>query len=210
MKYLMMITLLLAFLKPAAGQEAGNTTSFRREIPVWRGGEPDLFYQIAQQKARQLGIDTLQNGYDSLQIRVWYDPALRTARRLLVLKRTDAVWSATLYTMTVDWDGVAETVKTTTVKTLDPKQGWESFLGQLFALQILTLPNMRDIPGLQDGFTDGVNYNVEVATKDHYRFYGYHLPEYFQDRYVPAKNMVGILKLIDAAFGKLSWLDKRK
>lgn len=209
MKYLMMIALLV-FLKPCTGQEVESVTPFRREIPARRNGEPDLFYQLAQQKARQLGIDSLQNGYDSLQIRIWYDPALRTARKLLVLKKADATWSATLYTMTVDWDGVAETVKSKTVETLSPKQGWESFLGQLFSLQILTLPHMHDIPGLRDGFTDGYSYNVEVATKDHYRFYGYHLPEYFQDKYVQARNMVDILKLMDAAFGKLSWLDKKK
>jgi hypothetical protein len=71
----------------------------------------------------------------------------------------------------------------------------------LFALQITTLPHMSDIPGLRDGWTDGVSYNVEVATKDQYRFYGYHLPDKFQDKYWQAKNMVDILNLIGSEFG---------
>jgi hypothetical protein len=105
--------------------------------------------------------------------------------------------------MTVDWDAfnLTEKVKIQKAETLNPKNGWDSFLNKLFALQITTLPNKDNIPGLEDGWTDGISYNVELATKKQYRFYGYHLPDKFQYKYWQAKNMVDILKLVETEFG---------
>jgi hypothetical protein len=62
----------------------------------------------------------------------------------------------------------------------------------------MTLPNMDDIPGLQDGYRDGATYNIEVVTKKQYRFYGYHLPKEFADKSWQAKNMSGILGLVSS------------
>jgi hypothetical protein len=56
-------------------------------------------------------------------------------------------------------------------------------------------------PGLEDGWTDGISYKIEVATKRQYRFYGYHLPDKFQDKLWQAKNKVDILKLVETEFG---------
>lgn len=185
-----------------SAQTNNDSTGFTREIPTFSGGKPDLFYRLSQQKAKQLKLDSLENGYDSLQIRIWYDYSLVTYRSLLIIKQTNSVWSAKGYTMSVDWNWEKLTEKVTKKqeKTLNPKHGWDNFVKQLFALQITTLPNMKDIPGLKDGWTDGVTYNVEVATNKQYRFYGYHLPDKFQDKYWQAKNMVDILELIEVEF----------
>ena len=206
MKHLTTIILYATFFTSCLGQTNSDTTKFTKEIPTWRNGEPDLFYKLTQQKVKQLNIDSLQNGYDSLQIRIWYDYSLINLRKLLILKRTNSIWTATANSMTVEWNAfnLTETVKTQKIKTLTPKNGWNNFLSKIFGLQVQTLPNMNDIPGLSDGWTDGVSFNVEVATKKSYRFYGYHLPDKFQDKYWQAKNMVDILKLIETEFG-LDW-----
>lgn len=206
MKHLTTIILFTTFFISCSGQTNSDTKKFKQEIPTARNGEPDLFYKLTQQKVKQLHIDTLQSGYDSLQIRIWYDYSLINLRKILILKRTNSIWTATAFTLTVEWNAfnLTETVKTQKIKKLNPKNGWDNFLSKLFALQVQTLPNMDDIPGLSDGWTDGVSFNVEVATKKSYRFYGYHLPDKFQDKYWQAKNMVDILKLIETEFG-LDW-----
>ena len=178
-----------------------TTKPFKREIPTYQDGSGDLFYFVEKAKQKQLGLDSLENGFSNLQIRVWYDYSLVKQRDLVVITNKDTNWTATVYNLQVDWDGETETIISKQVKQVTPKSGWSDFLGKLFDLKILTLPNMNDIPGLDDGWTDGITYNVEIATKNQYRFYGYHLPDKFEDKYWQAKNMTNILKLFEQEFG---------
>jgi hypothetical protein len=197
MRYFNIVVLLVAFFVSCSGQTNSSTT-FKKEIPVWYNGELDPYYQSTQKNATLLKIDSLQDGFDSLQIRIWYDYALLSIGDLLIIKRSNAGWTAISYSLERDLDK-PDSIRRLTVEktdTLKPKNGWDSFLNRLFALQITTLPNMDSIPGLQDDWTDGVTYCVEIATKKQYRFYSYHLPDKFQDKYWQAKNMVDILKLI--------------
>jgi len=173
-----------------------------KEIPKYSDGKPELFYLLAQQKAKQLGLENIENGYNGTQIRFWYDYALVFERELLVLKKSGSKWSGTHYYMTVDWDyrALTETIKSHKKRELTPKSGWDNFRKKLFDLKIETLPNMISIPGLSLG-TDGITYNVEISSKDKYRFYGYHLPELHQNKAWQAKNMVEILRLFEKEFG---------
>jgi hypothetical protein len=65
---------------------------------------------------------------------------------------------------------------------------------------VLSLPNQDDIPNYGNG-TDGRTYNVEVATKNQYRFYGYWEPQEYQNKFWQAKNMADILKLFETELG---------
>lgn len=107
-----------------------------------------------------------------------------------------------MYKMIVEWDASKLTEKITakTREDINPKNGWNGFMNQLFALQIMTLPDMDNIPGLVDNWTDGISYHIEIATKNQYRFYSYHLPGKFQDEFWQAKKMVDILRLIESEF----------
>src|SRR6516225_598402 len=67
------------------GVSLGDTTKpFKKEIPRYPNGKFDIFYILSKTKQRQLGLDSLENGFDSLQVRVWYDFSLFTRRRLVV------------------------------------------------------------------------------------------------------------------------------
>lgn len=202
MRYFNIAILFIAFLISCSGQ-TNDSMVFKRDIPVWYNGELDPYYKSTQKKTMLLKIDTLQGGFDSLQIRIWYDYALLSIGDLLIIKRTNAAWTAISYSLNKVWDAPDSTsrLRGEKIDTLIPENGWDSFLERLFALQITTLPNMDSIPGLQDDWADGVTYCVEVATKKQYRFYSYHLPDKFQDKYWQAKNMVDVLKLVQAEFG---------
>jgi hypothetical protein len=202
MRFNATIILLTTFLT-TYGQVINDTAKFKREIPIWSNGRPELFFSLAQQKGKQLSLQSLETGFDSLQIRMWYDYSQVAQRDLLIISRTNSSWTAVVYNLTVDWDSFTDTekIKTKKYKNVTPKNGWDNLVRKLAELKITTLPNMDDIPGLEDGWRDGISYNVEVATKQMYRFYGYHLPHKFQDKFWQAKNMVHILKLIEKEFG---------
>jgi hypothetical protein len=175
-----------------------DTPDFKKEIPTYKNGGVDLFYVRKKQREHQLRLDSIESGFDSLQIRIWYDYALLVNRELIVVKRTNGKWSGHHYEIVVDWDAYknTETIKTNKIESITPKSGWDKFIKELDSLKIMTLPNMDDIPELQDSWSDGVTYSVEIASKRQYRFYSYHLPDKFEDKFWQAKNVTEILKLI--------------
>ncbi len=176
-----------------------TTKPFKKEIPTYPDGSQDIFYKLAKTKQKQLGLDSLESGFDNLQIRIWYDFSLVRERRLIVITNRGTNWKATIYNLQVDWDGHTETIISKTVKQVTPKSSWQIFLQKLMNFQVLTLPDQNDIPSYEGG-NDGNTYNVEVATKNQYRFYGYWEPQMYQDKYWQAKNMADILNLIKREF----------
>jgi hypothetical protein len=177
-----------------------TTKPFKKEIPTYKNGSVDLFYELAKTKRKQLGLDSLENGFDNLQIRVWYDFALVRERKLVVIINRDTTWAATVYLLQVDWDGETETILSKKIKQVTPKSGWAIFSKRLLDLKIVTLPNQDDVKDYGSGF-DGRTYNVEVATKNQYRFYGYWEPQEYQLKFWQAKNMAEILKLFETELG---------
>lgn len=190
-----------AFFISTPSNFSDTVTPFKKEIPTFNGSF-DLFYKLKKQKEDQLKLDSLESGFDSLQIRIWYDYALFQSKDLIIIKRTKGKWTAEYFEMIVNWDPgkKTETIISNKIKPIMPESGWDSFITKLLNLDVMTLINMEDIPGLQDSWDDGVTYNVEVAEKRLYRFYSYHLPEKFEDKYWQAKKMVQILNLISNEF----------
>jgi hypothetical protein len=177
-----------------------TTTSFTKEIPVQKNGAVNVFYQSAKSKQRQLGLDSLENGFDNLQIRVWYDYALVRERKLVVLTNKERKWTAKVCYLQVAWDGKTESILTKKIIKVKPGSGWETFSKKLLNLKIVTLPDQNEVKGYGQGF-DGKTYHVEVATKNLYRFYGYWEPQQFQGRFWQAKNMADILQLLETELG---------
>ena len=161
-------------------------------------GRVDMWYGIKNHNEKLLKLESLESGFDSLQIRIWYEYSLVYDRDLIIIKRTDGIWSAKHYEMELNPDSTDNptTFKTVKVKDVSPESGWPDFINKILELGITTLPNMDAIPGLDDSWLDGVTFNIEIATKNQYRFYGYHVPYQFADKFWQAKKMTEILNLL--------------
>ena len=183
------------------GQNDLSDNLIEKEIPTSKDGVKDLFYTLTKQKSRQLGIQNMENGYDSLQIRIWYNYPLTNLRELVVLKYTNKKWWGVYYRMNVEWDSsnMTETIVNFDKKFIFPKNGWENLISKLFQKEITELPDMKTIDGVKDYWTDGTTYNIEIGTEKKYRFYSYHLPNKFLE-FSQARNMVDILGLIETEF----------
>jgi hypothetical protein len=151
---------------------------------------------LTKAKEAQLGLINLENGFDNLQIRIWYEYSLIKNRRLVVITNQRASWTATVYNLQVNYDGETEIIVSKEIKQAIPKSGWESFLKKLFDLKIVTLPDSHDIANYSSG-DDGVTYDIEIATKNQYRFYSYWGPSWNEDKIWQARNISAILKLIE-------------
>jgi hypothetical protein len=182
----------------------------RSIIPEWTKNDSNIYFKSIQSKVKQLGLDSLENGFDSLQIRIWYDYSILPQRKLLIIKNLDSKWIGSLYTMLVPIDSIneentilnkPETIKLDKIDDVKPKNGWADFVNSILDLGIISLPDMEKLPGIKDTWEDGVNYSVEISVKGNYRFYNYHLPEKFQNKYWQARNMIAILDLVDKEFG---------
>jgi len=163
--------------------------SFKKEIP-----SNDVFYILAKDKQKQLGLDSIENGFDNLQLRIWYGFSRVRNRKLVTIINKGKKWTATVYNMQVNWNGETETIIAKEIKQVTPKSGWTVFSKKLLDLKVVTLPPMDNISGYESG-KDGKMFNVEVATKNQYRFYGYWEPQDYQNKFWQAKNMTGILDL---------------
>ncbi|MBS1564659.1 MAG: hypothetical protein JST39_09735 [Bacteroidetes bacterium] len=159
-------------------------------------------YKIKLKRETKLHIDRLENGYDSIQVRIWYGPFQYMNRDLVIIKYSKGAWSGEHFIYTVDWqESAKEVIITKKRRPVAPKSGWADFTRNLFADSITTLPDMHKIPGLNDGILDGMNYYVEVATADSYRFYTYHEPSLFEQEFPQARKMMDVIRLLKQEFG---------
>ncbi len=174
-------------------------TSFQQEVRRSPKGKFNPFYMSAKEKEKELGLDSLENGFESLQIRVWYDNVYSNKQKLITITYESQKWEAKLYTAKPK--SSQEYVLSNDPKSLTPKMGWDKFSNRLLNLNILTLPDGVELENCGAGGGDGSGYNIEIATQKHYRFYTYLEPQDYADECSYAKNMIAILNLLDHNFG---------
>jgi hypothetical protein len=182
---------------PVLNSESNRRDTILKEIPINKNGKQSLYYKITKEKINELGLDSLESGYDSLQIRIWFDYSLAFKKHLIVLKRNSGVWHGEFYTYKYYLS--TNTIGEKSKNNVTPKSGWNHFVKELFGLKIISLPNGLEIPGLGGG-EDGASYNIEVATKNLYRYYSYWSPKSTENKFWQAKNMVQIIKLLEREF----------
>lgn len=175
--------------------------SIKKDIPIDKDGRPMSYYRNKSDIEKKVGLLNLENGFDSLQIRLWYGYAFKDSSQLIIFRKNKDQWSGEfynlLYKMTERGDSIKSIEKT--VSKHDPKSGWNYLVSRLLALKIDSLPDksrISDYPSITDG--DGVV--VEIATVDQYRIYFYNTPSLAQTTIWQARNMEQILELIENQF----------
>lgn len=173
----------------------------------------DKTIKISLQDAeKKCGLDSLSNGFDSVQIRIWYGCVLGQ-NRLIILSLTSDEWKAEVRELTFHnseqyyskedkfWTTKLDSISQK-IKYAKPKSGWNSLITVLFNLEILTLPDLEKIDGLveKESATDGCGVSMEIATKNIYRQYGYTNPDFYILQHRQAKNMIHILQLLNSEF----------
>jgi hypothetical protein len=177
--------------------------SIRKYIPRQKDGKPVIPYLMKADTEWKVGLESLENGYDSLQIRFWCGDSFSDKLQLVVINKTQRGWSAAFYVFIYHYDQKHDSVlfisREYEKNNRDPKSGWKSFGAALYGLKIDSLPDQIDIPDYQ-GCNDGEGVSIEFATTRIYRFSNYvcfrSQPNIWQ-----AKNLEKILSVIEEQFG---------
>lgn len=201
--YVIVLLVLLFFLscktKPVV-DIAPQGENIKRDIPLTKKGEPDYFYKLTKYQASKLKLDSLEIGYDSLQIRIWCEYGLLNAQNVIIIKGNNNKWSAELLTLQFDENDSSYMQMPILKDRINkvPTSGWPSFINVLTSLNITKLPDQGKVAGYKDVLgADGVSYIVEVATKEEYRLYSYWQPDIYKKDYKEAMSMESILQFLE-------------
>lgn len=192
--------------------DTSNTRAFKEDIPVTKAGRykglPDLNYHWTRFDIRELGLDTLECGYNGFQLRVWLGEELSAIKSVVIISKTNQQWRALLITYRDSSyegpmleDGSIPINHTRTIlekKCKNPVSGWGTFIRKMLELQIPYLPNGEDV-GVGCG-TDGTDYKFEIATRTSFRFYNYCDAEEYINKCWQAKNVLAFATLLEKEF----------
>ena len=185
--------------KSANSPNVDGKEGFIKIIPNSRNGLPSFAYKETRGYSRQAGLHLIENGFDSLFIRIWY---LNDTIQVLDFKNEHGVWTGVLHKLMTEQNNDSIRIIKTTSEKISPKSGWPYFIDNLFSQGIITLPDISELPvyGIP---THGFFLDVEVATRTKYRIYTYGIPEQSID-IMEVSNIMDIMKLIENEFGILS------
>lgn len=180
-----------------------DSNAIKKDIPVNKKGKEIYAYTSTSKMASQLNLDSLELGFDSIQIRIWYGFSKSDSSQIFIIKNQNNKWSAESIILKYLWNDTMyeSSISDTITKINYHTVNWSKFLKELFDLKITDLPDMDKIEGYKD--IDGIDGNdcvVEIATQKKYRFYGYWYPGKFKDEYWQAGNMMRIIELIEREF----------
>lgn len=183
--------------------EKSNSISFVKEIPQKKNGEYANTYKYVSQMVDKLNLDRLEEGFDSIQVRIWVAGGSDDTDNVFMLWHDQKNWNAQAYFYSYERNKNNSNKEDTIIGrviNMSPKSGWNSFTDKLFEQKISDLPNMDSLPINNIEVIHGQAVNIEISTKSKYRLYSYYSPSSYQEEYWQAKNIVNILKLLEDEF----------
>jgi hypothetical protein len=156
--------------------------------------------RLKRKKESELSLPSLENGFDSVQLRIGFGCALGMDF-LIILSNSNQKWTAELSRLDYELDSAENISVSRKIIKDNPKSGWKKLIRQLFELKILTLPDDDDIPHLEKQYpADGCGVATEVATKKFYRVYNYHNPNLYTKEHWEQRNVMQIIRLLANEF----------
>jgi hypothetical protein len=180
------------------GGKALSIDTIKKEISMLRDGGLSPYYYETRKVSSAIGLNSIEEGFDSLQIRIWYPSLINT--KVVTISKLEGGWEAFVYNYRYDVQNGVDTIVGNPRKILTPISGWSKFINDLLELGVTTLPDFQKIPGYGGFGADGITFSIEVADTDKYRFYSYHQP-LDKQKFDEAKKLVQIITLLNREFG---------
>lgn len=138
---------------------------------------PDVEINFSKRQSELLNLPIIFKGVDSFELRIW-SFGFWTRTDLFVLRYSQNKWVAANY-IYYDTENIIDSLHLITRQVAnDTALKIQHYLTQD---SILKLPSQFAIPNFRDNTADGETYYIEVATKEFYKQWSYHNPQYFDD-----------------------------
>ena len=172
-----------------------NKEVFRKSIPEYRMDSSII--KIGKKIESLAGLESLENGYKDIQIRIWFSYS-GDVEHLIILKKMNGNWSGSLSKLQYVYGGKRDTLVSIKrdIKIIHPKSEWKTFIDSLYKLDISTLPDITLFQGYSISH-DGYWFTVEIADCNSYKIYSYNNPMEYANNFSPANNVIAICRLIE-------------
>jgi hypothetical protein len=181
-----------------------STFKVVKDIPVDKNGKYLYFYELNNIYEKNLALASIENGFDSLEIRISYGVALLYEGQTIILRKNNSGWTGKLYYVKYNGYRMHDSLFSLTSKEKDvtPKSGWNNLMNKLYSSNIMTLKDASEIENYSGSCNDGDGVLIEIATKNNYRIYQYPcLSLVLKDQDIwQAKNIEKILETLEDEF----------
>ncbi|RYY42662.1 MAG: hypothetical protein EOO06_20855 [Chitinophagaceae bacterium] len=138
-------------------------------------------YQIKKLLCAELGIYSIEQSDDSIELRLWYEPSMSEPHELYILKAKDTLWKAIRYVFyqrhasyeTEEykyWDSERKPIiDSIRAESMFPRRiGWKQYAANLQIDSLWAFPSQSELKG-DYGCLDGYGYTVEIKDKRRYK-----------------------------------------
>jgi hypothetical protein len=181
---------------------SNHANKFIRDIPDIKSGKSETLLGI-QATADSLQLARLENGFDSLQIRVWLTYSKKDTLQVITIKKQNKRWSGYYCQVTFSFNEHRDSILyyKNCGFSIKPILDWQVLVDTFIKHNILTLPDCRKIMSTNEFPFDGGNSVLfEISTANQYRIYMYEIPSHFKKKYKEAENVDEILTLLSKQF----------
>jgi hypothetical protein len=180
--------------------------SFVRDIPKQKYEASTLLAGVRATKD-SLGLDNLEDGYDSLQIRMWFTYSLSDSEQVLTIKRNNAHWYGNFCLASYGLTPMGDSISRYTIHFFKPilRRDWGDIVDTLIKFNIMTLPDERQVISL-----DSINSQskprsgsviIEIADQYKYKLYFYVLPVDFKEQLKEAADVCHMVEFLSNRLG---------
>lgn len=180
MKLIMFLFITLSFISFCCNSDHNKKPELKsirndtliRDIPEWYSTS-NFSQRMVKKLHTLLKLESLQNGFDSLQIRIWIDCGDKISS-LIVLERKGYQWNAVFYSFDIYYDEkLGFEIRNLNTDNRSPKSGWDSFFENLMKIDIIDLPDHSKFFPKYNLPNDAYRVLVEVGMLKKYRLYEY-------------------------------------
>jgi hypothetical protein len=187
-------------------QSASIEPRFVRDIPNHKYEAQTLLQGVRATKD-SLGLDDLENGYDSLQIRMWFTYPMSDSEQVLSIKRNNGHWYGNFclasYRLTLAGDSISRY----TIHFFKPilRSDWSEIVDTLVKFNIMAMRDEQEVIGL-DTINSKSNRGcgsviVEIASRYKYKLFFYSAPVNFKEQFKEAADVCQIAEFLSNRLG---------